>query len=296
MTLAQLRSFIVVAEELNFRRAAERLYVTQPPLTRQIQALERAVGVELFLRADRRISLTPAGEVFLRDAEAILAHIDRARARAIELGVNDLRQVLRVGYLEPIAVDLVQPVLARFRKKHGGADVELHEVGSFDAVRQLLAGELDLAFVRPPIQSTAIKLTFLRKEQLIAALPEAHPLAGKTIWLSQLRSESFVAFSLKLGSGIYNAILSCCANAGFVPDIVQLCSSIPMLLNMVAGGEGVTLLTYQYASTPRPGIAYAKLRDPGSTVALALASAREGESALSEDFRDICIRTVNQVA
>lgn len=278
-TFHQLRSFVAVAEELSFRRAAERLHISQPPLSRQIRSLESSLGVSLFDRGRRNVTLTTAGKLFLTQATGLV----EAAARAQRL-VRDAHEgrvgSMRVGYIEPSAFDLLPHVLARFRQALPGVDLELHEMHSFEAVRQLEQHKVDVAYLRPPVESGSIELTMLHPDRLIAVLPEDHPLGDDTIDLTSLRENTFVTYASMLGSGITGATLQACAAAGFSPRVARYATSTPMLMSLVAGGAGVALVAYQFASIPYIGVKFAHLRDERAESYVAFA-ARTNEALAS---------------
>ena len=291
-TFAQLRAFVAVATELNFRRAAERLHTTQPPLSRQIKALERTVGAPLFDRGTRRVTLTPAGHALLPEAQRLLTNADVAR-RAVAETVTGERGVIRFGYLEPAAYDLLPRVLPRFRERYPKVDLELHEMHSYEAVRRLHAREIELALLRPPVEQAGLHLEIVYADRLVAVLPEGHPLAGGTIELRDLADEHFVSYSSKQGTGVHTAALQACANAGFSPQIAHLASSTPMLLSLVAAGQGVGLVPDPFTRAPRPGVAFAALTDPQARTHVAIAWRAEENRAAYLALRDLAQATGN---
>lgn len=278
-TLHQLRSFVVVAEELSFRRAAERLHVSQPPLTRQIHSLEASLGVLLFDRGRRNVTLTPAGRMFLTEARSLVEAAARARRLVGDVHAGRVGSV-RVGYIEPAAFDLLPHVLARFRRALPGVDLELHEMHSFEAVRQLEQHQVDVAYLRPPVESTGIELTMLHPDRLIAVLPEGHRFGTGPLRLADLRDEPFVTYAASLGSGITGAAQQACAAAGFSPRIEGHATSTPMLMSLVAGGTGVGLVAYQFSKIPFLGVQFASLLDERAESYVAFA-ARTSEALTS---------------
>ena len=151
MELRQLRYFIAVAEELHFRRAAERLHISQPPLSQQIRALEDELGFTLLTRTRRRVELTPAGEAFLRDARALLAELDGAVATARRIDAGQTGR-LRVGFVGSALLSIVPGTVERFRASRPGVAIELRERSTVDQLRAVAAGVVDVGLVRPPIE------------------------------------------------------------------------------------------------------------------------------------------------
>ena len=285
-TFHQLRSFVAVAEELSFRRAAERLHISQPPLSRQIRSLEASLGVALFDRGRRNVMLTAAGKLFLTEASGLVEAADRARqlARAVHDGrVGSIR----VGYTEPAAFDLLPHVLARFRQRLPDVDLELQEMHSFEAVRQLEQRKVDVAYLRPPVESEQIELTMLHPDRLIAALPENFRLADDVVRLDDLREEPFVMYASRLGSGITGSTLQACAAAGFSPHVARHATSTPMLMSLVASGIGIGLVSYQFASIPYIGVKFATLTDERAESYVAFAARTDEPMRAVEVLREI---------
>lgn len=270
-TFHKLRSFIAVAEEQSLRRGAERLNISQPPLSRQISALEKSLGVPLFDRVGRGISLTYAGTVFLHEAKSLVAAADRTVQLTLDAHAGKIGSI-RVGYTEPSAFDFLPHVLARFRQEYPGVDLELHEMHSLESLSQLEQRTIDVAYLRPPIESNWVELTMLHPDRLIVALPENHPITAESIWLEDLKDEPFIGFSAALGSGISSASLQACASAGFTPRTKHYVSSIPMLMSMVASGAGIALISNQYSLIPYLGVRFAALYDERAESYLAFAS------------------------
>ncbi|MEV0381697.1 LysR family transcriptional regulator [Nonomuraea sp. NPDC050643] len=285
-TFQQLRAFLAVADELNFRRAAERLHTTQPALSRQIKALEHTLRAPLFERGTRRVSLTAAGQAFLPEAGRLLSNLESAR-RAVGETVSGERGVIRFGYLEPAAYGLLPLVLPRFRARFPKIDLELHEMHSYESVRQLRRRAIEVALLRPPVDQDGLHLDIVYADRLVAALPEDHPLAGRTIALSELADESFVSYSTKQGAGVHAAALQACAAGGFSPTIAHLASSTPMLMSLVAAGQGVGLVPQPFTMAPRPGVRFAALTDPEARSFVALARRDDDDRATYRELRAI---------
>lgn len=275
-TFHQLRSFVAVAEEGSYRRAAERLTISQPPLSRQVGSLEQSLGVELFERTGRGVRLTAAGETFLGEATALIASADRARNLAQDAHHGRVGSI-RVGYAEPAAFDVLPHVLGRFREAYPRVDLELHEMHSHEAVKQLEQRTIDVAYLRPPIDSMQVALTMLHPDRLVAVVPESHPAQETEILLDDLRDQPFVTYAAGMGAGISSSTLQACAAAGFSPRISHTATSTPMLMSLVAGGGGVALVSHQFSQIPYLGVRFIGLRDERAESYLAFGT-RHGET------------------
>ena len=238
-----LRQFIAVAEELNFRRAAERLHMAQPPLSQAILRLEQQLGYPVFERNNRKVGLTAAGTAFLATARQVLL--------ALEEGVAETRRVaqgsaghLRLGFIQITPNAHVLDALRRFRADFPDVHLTLREASTQELVELLEADQLDVALLRAPGRSTpALAFERLSGEAIMAALPAGHRQAGRqAVALSALKEEDFVASPRALGQGFHDQLASLCLHAGFVPQVVQQAGRLQTVAGLVAAGFGVALL------------------------------------------------------
>src|SRR5579871_4301881 len=177
MELRQLRYFVAVAEELHFRRAAERLHISQPPLSQQIRALEDELGFALLIRTRRRVELTAAGAAFLRDARTLLGELEGAVATARRIDAGHTGR-LRINFVGSALFSIVPGIVERFRRSRPGVELELHERATVDQLRAVRAGLADVGLVRPPIEHDGeLDVRTVLRERTVAALPAGHPLA-----------------------------------------------------------------------------------------------------------------------
>jgi len=175
--LRQLRQFVAVAEELNFRRAAERLHMSQPPLTQTVKSLERALGTKLFDRSRRKVELTRPGRLLLDQAQSVLSHMDRA-LDAVRASAQGLSGRLAIGVVPSTTYGILPAILRLFRERHPSVDLHLEELATVDQTDALQQGRIDVALNRPPtFFSRGLVQETLMRETLIAALPTHHPLA-----------------------------------------------------------------------------------------------------------------------
>ncbi|MFZ3561242.1 LysR substrate-binding domain-containing protein [Streptomyces sp. BH055] len=292
-TIQQLRVFQVVAEELHFGRAARRLHTTQPPLTRHVQALERAVGTPLLKRSSRRVELTPAGATFYAEVVVVLARLDRAVDLTRQSATGQVGRLV-LGYVEPLAIDLLPRVLRSFRQLHAHTDLRLHELHTQEQIEALHAGTIDCGLLRAPANvDPTLSFEHVWTDELSAALPANHRLVrgGRAeIDLVELAEEPFVLYERGLGQGLISATLSGCAAAGFTPIVAHQAQSTPMLLTLVAAGEGVALVSGEIARVPRPGVGFLQLRGRPARSDVLLGW-RRGEASAARDNLQHLVRT-----
>lgn len=282
MELRHLRYFIAVAEEGHITRAAERLGIQQPPLSQQIRALEHELQAQLLVRHPRGVSLTPAGEAFLKEARAILGRVEEARAAARRAGRGETGR-LGLGFTSSASFHpLVPRVIRTFRERHPLIALSLDESGTAELTDGLRHGRIDAAFVRSPIpETTGIVVYPLLQEPMIAALPAGHPLGGPEaapLPLAQLGSETFILYRRPLGPGLYDGIIAACDRAGFSPRVGQEAPRMLATLSLVAAGLGVTVVPASMRRLHPDGIEYRDLDQTAPIAPLNLAC-RSGEGS-----------------
>lgn len=260
MELRQLKYFVAVAEELNFRRAAEKLYIQQPPLSRQIRQLEIELGVELFQRSKRSVTLTEAGQAFLDEARLTLAQAQRA--------VNAVQQTqttnkLTIGF-SLCAFDRILPAIIKtFRQQYPDNLINLIEMPKERQIQALLSNQIDLGFCYAPIAQPELASLTILSEPLVVVLPPDHPLAQQEqIELRSLHAESFVMCPKHLKPDVHEQIIQLCARAGFQTKIVQEASPPEVLLRLVESGIGISLTTANSAARHKAQVVYRPLIDP----------------------------------
>jgi DNA-binding transcriptional LysR family regulator len=280
-----LVSFIVLAEELHFTRAAARLHVAQPALTKRIQQLESRLGFQLFVRTRRTVRLTASGDALLDKARLALKASDDLTATVRRVRDGSMGR-LRIGFT-PSAPHHVLPALMRaFRRDYPAIACMLTEASSDEQIRQLLAGDLDVGILRPPDRcpSDLVCTTFL-EEPYVAVLPRDHRLATqRAVALSDLKGEPFVLIARKVVATIHDQILGACAAAGVTPGIVQEATHIHAVVALVAAGCGVSLLPASAARLGVKDVVCRPLRPVALRTVMAVARARRPGSAAARTF------------
>jgi DNA-binding transcriptional LysR family regulator len=232
----------VVAEELNFTWAAERLQMTQPPLSRQIQSLEKSLQVQLFERTNRKVILTPAGRIFFDECQRILQSVDQSIRTAKRAARGEIGQ-LTIGFEGSFHNETLLNIIQQFRDRFPDVELILQEMTSgqqMEALKQKLIG---VGFADPLIRGDDISLLKLAEEPLVAMLPRSHALWDQpSIDLSQLSGEPWITGQHGKGCGLLTRIQEACSQWGFEPRVHQETNDIQMILGFVASGLGVTLL------------------------------------------------------
>lgn len=280
MDLRQLRYFTVLAEELHFRRAAERLHITQAPLSLAIQALERELGGPLFHRTQRRVALTEIGAVLRADAAAILDRVEQSRAVIQDLVSGEAGQ-LRIGFTPASSLLSFFPrLISQFRSAHPNVRLLLRELPSGGQLSALQARDLDVGIVRKPVshQASDLTLTRLATDALVVAMHRGHRLAERSMLeIAELRDEAFIFYPRQAGVGIYDQIIGLCERRGFAPRIVQEAQEASTLIGLAATGLGVAIVPSGLQHVSLPNILFRPLADADAVTELFLAS-RIGEA------------------
>jgi DNA-binding transcriptional LysR family regulator len=264
MELRHLRYFVAVAEELNFTRAAQKLHLAQPSLTRQIHNLEEELGVRLLDRGRNQVSLTEEGRSFLVDARRLVA-LSLESVKAVQRFSRGESGQLNLGYLFKFNFDLLPATLATFYQTCPEIAVNLFDMSPAEQLRALEARKIDLGFVglRPPPTSknmSALVWQCVAHHNVVVVLPANHPLARKrSIKLSELKSLFFVAMSEQTHPGSRDWLSSLCQEAGFTPRILQDVDLESGIMTFVAEGLGVTLAREQIKNLPHPNVVFRPL-------------------------------------
>jgi LysR family transcriptional regulator, benzoate and cis,cis-muconate-responsive activator of ben and cat genes len=264
MELRHLRYFAGVAGELNFTRAAQKLHVAQPALSRQIRQLEDELGVRLLERTRHGVHLTKSGQAFLTETRAILQHSEQAINVARNTSDPGNAQ-LNLGYIWGLFHSLVPPVLERFRRHRPETAVHLFDLAPLEQARAILEGRLDAGFIGFAHEANSAGLS-KRKVGVcafVAALPKDHPAARKSVvQLASLADDFFLGISTETFPGASRHVTDACIRAGFRPRILQMVERGYTILGLVAGHCGVALLPESLKALPHPGIVFRPLADP----------------------------------
>ena len=268
MDIQDLNAFLAVAEELHFGRAAERLHIGQPPLSRTIKKLERDLGEELFERTTRSVRLTTAGQALVEPARQVLDDVRVARRAVQTAGRGEIGRV-RVGFAGPSSHVLVGQLSRSVREAHPGIELLLRSTTyGPGALRAVLDGELDLAIVRWDVEPSGIASRIVSEEHYVLVVPRGHALADldRPVAMSECRDERFVALPGDPGSWVRDAFVRAANSAGYAPDIVQTAPDSWTAMALVAAGVGITFsVDAAVANVVQEGIEVVQLeegRDP----------------------------------
>ncbi|GCE29095.1 LysR family transcriptional regulator [Dictyobacter alpinus] len=296
--LRHLRYFVVVAEELNFSRAAERLQMAQPPLSQQIRQLEQELGVQLLERNKHSVQLTEAGKVFLADAQRLLQQVEQAITNVQQAQRGQVGQ-LKIGFIATAADSIVPEVLKVYRARYPRVNVSLREMLGRDQLQALKDHELHVGFLVPPGASgmqPQISMEIVQRNPLVAVLPENHALAGKqSLAVNELAEEPFILYPHTSSSVFHDLIVGECNRAGFTPIVAQEVSEIRTLLGLVAAGLGVSLIPSTVTLFRPQGIVYLPLRDSTTDYTIAMTWQHNDSSSLVQEFLAVAREVIKQL-
>ena len=287
MELRQLRYFVAVAEEMNFRRAAERLHIAQPALSQQITKFEKELGTALLTRTTRRVELTDTGRVLLTEGRRVLAEAEHARG-AVDQAAHGAVGRLRIGFVASAALSIVPSTLLALQRLYPGIRVELSESTTDPQLRAAVEGSLDVCIVREVNEAEGLTVRPLLQERLIVAVHESHPLAHRgSVRLGELSGERFLTFPRQRVSRLYDHIAALCHQAGFRLEPAQEAVQFPTMLGLVAANTGIAIVPDGMRVLRLPGLRYLGVSDPAavSTVSIACRPDRETSPLVSQFIR-----------
>lgn len=259
-TLDQVRCFVAVAEQLHFGRAAESLSMTQPPLSRQVQKLERSVDVSLIDRDNRSVRLTPAGRQFLKEARKLLALADRAPEQA-QLIASGVEGHISMGFTTGSGMSLLGPLVSQVTRTLPGIELSMTEMVTSEQIRAITEGQIDLGVGRPPEHVEPLEAMLLQQDNLVLAVPEEHPLvkSDRPVKVADVEGLPLIMHSQRLARYFYDLVVRY-----FPIDhsmVVQSLSQMTSMLNLVAADIGIAFVPSSMRKLQMSGVTYVDVVD-----------------------------------
>ena len=287
MELRSFQYFIAVAETLHFSRAAEKLHMAQPPLSQQIQRLEKEMGVQLFERTKRSVRLTAAGEVFLQEAYQTLAQVEQAVHAAQQADRGEIGR-LAIGFVGSSAYGVLPAMIQAFRERFPHVELILRERTTVEQVQALHHEEIQIGFLRPPILDATLHYLTVQQEPFLVALPGKHPLAATSpVPLPALASEPFIFVPPKLAPGLSHQMMEMCLQAGFQPRIAQEAIQFHVIISLVAAGLGIALVPACIRTFQRPDVVYLPLQGITTQAEIQVVWQRTDHSPVVRNFLEV---------
>src|SRR5213594_290331 len=289
MELRHLRYFQAVAEELSFSRAAKRLRVAQPALSRAIKQLEHTLDADVLERSRHHVRLTPAGAVLLREIAVLLQQLEEATHRVRRTAAGEEGE-LRLGYIGPPTQPFLGRLLCDYRKRYPLVSIHLEERTPERVWEMVAKGRLSAALTRPVLAHAALGLrtVVLREERLGVVVPASHPLAARRIapWTALAR-EPLIVLARREGLGLHDAVLAGCRQAGVTPRLAHTPSLIGTVMSYVEAGAGLGVVT-ESVVTPTPALKFVLLK-PVQRVPLVLVWQEDDDSPPVQRFRELLL-------
>ena len=287
MDLRRLTCFLAVADELNFSRAAQRLHMSQPPLSQQIRLLEQEMGAQLFERSRRAVTLTPAG-LLLQEKARQIVELHQQAGELCRMAAHGLAGRLRLAFTASVPLfDEFSAMLRDFRTRYPEVELDLQHMTTGEQIAALTAGQIDIGFMRPSPAfriPVPIREQTLWRDELMLALPARQAADSQPVALSALADQPFVLHPTVLGGGLHEHILALCSEAGFVPRIAQPARETSTMLALVAAGLGLSIVPSVYERICPPGVVLQPLADAARHSRIAMVSMQQAPSPCVQMF------------
>lgn len=284
MNLRHVHYFVTLAEELNFTRAAARCHIEQAPLSRAIKALERELGLTLLIRNTRNVELTPAGRLFCDCARVALEELELGARRARRAQEGAIGQ-LTIAHVGSTVYELLPSIIRAFKRGYPLVDLRIRQLTTREQIPGLIAGDIDVGFVRVAPDSGQLAAARLYAEPFVCAIPDWHPLAGReSVALGELASSPFIMLMRSPAPSLHQQVLDLCRKAGFEPRIAQEVEQIESTVGLVASGIGVALVPASLRKLSIRSVCYVPLCDVAEQVEVWVAWPREQASPVAQAF------------
>lgn len=291
MDIRHLKYFVAVVEEQSFTKASERLFIAQPPLSRQIQNLEDELGLPLLERGSRPIKTTEAGQFFYQYAKRILGNMEQMVSMTRRVGQAD--KTLKVGFVGSLLLGLLPQIIFEFRKLLPNVNIELVEMGTFEQLEALKSGKIDVGFGRLKFSDPAIARILLRDESLVLAVNEHEPrfIGFDGVYLSDIADEVLWCYPNVGDHTFANYIKNVFAEHGLSPKGIRYISNIQLALGMVASGEGISIVPQNSKAISMANLKYLPILDAGAVSPIFL-SFRNGDDG---EFIQLLLKTIETI-
>jgi DNA-binding transcriptional LysR family regulator len=295
MELRQIRSFLSIAETLHFGRTAELIHLSQPALSLQIRALEEEVGVRLFERDRRKTTLTAAGLTFRKDAAAAVSQLEQAIRRA-RLAADGKLGLLRIGFISTAGNEIVPNLVRRFRDSNPDVVFSLCNILTTDQVRMLVAGSLDIGFLRLPIgEHPELEVVEVHREPFVVVTPLSHKLAKrKKVALHELSGENFVMYERSYAPGFHDLIFGMLQDAGVVPNVCQTAGQMPTLISLVDSGMGISILPASAVKHSGASVVACEIAGKIAMSEIAIAVNKGNQASVVGNFRSLALNELGR--
>jgi DNA-binding transcriptional LysR family regulator len=284
--LRHLRYFVAVAEELHFGRAAQRLHISQPPLSLQIRQLEEEIGVDLFNRK-RRVELTPAGREFLDHARGVLQQVNQGVRSAQRVHRGESGE-LSVGFMSSMAYTYLPWLLRIFRERFPDVQLVLDEQDTWTQFRALRDRRINVGIVRGPVDEPSLTGVTVLSEPLVVALPSDHRYAkARSLSITRLANDPLIMFPRRIGGPLNELVLGLCQRAGFTPRISQEAIQLHVVVSLVSARIGIAIVPASTQLLPLEGVVFRPLGERSARIEIAVAFRSGDPSPVVREFLEV---------
>lgn len=261
MELRHLRYFVAVAEEKSFTRASEKLFIAQPPLSRQMQQLEAELGTKLFIRDSRPLTLTKAGIFFYEHATQVLAKASELKAMTQRVG--NIGRILNIGFVASLLYGMLPRTIRSYRAEFNSVELRMHEMTTMEQLQALKDGKIDVGFGRVRHEDADIRRIVLQEEKLIAATPIEHALAkiNKSIQFKDLANENLIIYPKNPRPSYADEVLNALKERNVRPKKIIEVRELQIAIGLVAAGEGVSIVPMSLQGMKRDDVSYLELNE-----------------------------------
>ncbi|RQP13857.1 MAG: LysR family transcriptional regulator [Parapedobacter sp.] len=285
MELRHLLYFKTVAEVLHFTKAAEKLHISQPPLTRQIKELESELGVQLFIRNNKRVELTDAGRYFLEASESLIRQLERSKQLVRQIH-DSVSGEFRIGYISSTSQVFLARILQKLKDKFPLLKTRLYELATTKQIKALEEGKLDVGILRAPVSSIQLEVTSLWQDEFSLAYPAHRKLACTP---DELANQAFISYNRTYAPYYHAQFLACCQRLGFKPDVVHECNNMHSMLRLVENGLGIAIVpTSIQRQYPFLALAFKRLTDIPVHTEIVMAHHSNTQHPALNDFKLWC--------
>ncbi|MEO6175096.1 MAG: LysR substrate-binding domain-containing protein [Flavobacterium circumlabens] len=290
MELRHLKYFLAVAEELNFTKAAEKLCISQPPLSRQIVELETEIGARLFNRNNKKTELTEAGKYFEKEVTALFQHLDQITSKTQKIAQN-ISGEFRIAYISSIYSGVISELIQNLKAVFPYVNFKLFEISTTKQIAALEQGKIDLGIIRSPIKSPKIKSQLWFQDGFSVVYNKSNLQINAEEEISGLKDETFVFFNKEYAPHYHEVLLELCAFYGFTPKVVHESNNINSIVQLVKNGLGISIVPSNIAkNNTDPEIGFIELKKVNLFTDVSLITAKEDESEITKVAVDFLLK------
>jgi LysR family transcriptional regulator, benzoate and cis,cis-muconate-responsive activator of ben and cat genes len=282
MELRHLKYFLTLAEELSFTKAAEKLHIAQPPLSRQIKELETALDARLFDRNNKRVQLTEAGKYYQKEVVLMLQSLDRINLKVKKIS-NNISGEFRIAYVSSTFSGDIVALVKFLSKTYPFVNFRLYEIPTVQQITELEQGKIDLGIIRAPLHSPAINTTLWFSDSFSLVYKKNKTIIKSEKEIAELKEETFVFFNKEYAPFYYESLMQICAQYGFVPKVVHECNNISSIIQLVKNGLGISIVPTNVLKSHRsPELAFMELKKVNLFTDILLATPKGNDAAIAD--------------